>query len=197
MKTLKVKLTFTEELLGTAPGNPEIYEEFIASKSPDASTLEEEVAAIGVDEVVDKTMTIFPRNEKGMPILYDYQIRGFFKEACSFLRKIGSNKSSKLKAFKKQIDGLVFVKPRMIELNFDGFPGKCQRPLRASTPQGERIALANSETAPVGTTCEFEVHCFDESDIELVREWLDYGEWHGIGQWRNSGKGSFTWEEIE
>ena len=33
-------------------------------------------------------------------------------------------------------------------------------------------------------------------DEALVREWLDYGAYSGIGQWRNSGKGRFTWEEI-
>ena len=38
MKELKVKLTFTEPILGTSPANPEIYREFIGSKSPDAAT---------------------------------------------------------------------------------------------------------------------------------------------------------------
>ena len=37
-KTLKVKLTFTEELLGTASANPDLHAEFIASKAPDAKT---------------------------------------------------------------------------------------------------------------------------------------------------------------
>ena len=36
MKTLKVKVTTTEEILGTASSNTEIHEEFIASKAPDA-----------------------------------------------------------------------------------------------------------------------------------------------------------------
>ena len=44
MGTMKVKLTFTEELLGTASADPEIHAEFIASKGPDAKTLAEEVA---------------------------------------------------------------------------------------------------------------------------------------------------------
>lgn len=29
-----------------------------------------------------------------------------------------------------------------------------------------------------------------------MREWLDYGKWSGIGQWRNSGKGRFLWAEL-
>lgn len=40
MKTseLKVRLTFFEEVLGTASNNPEIHDEFIASKAPDSPT---------------------------------------------------------------------------------------------------------------------------------------------------------------
>jgi hypothetical protein len=38
--------------------------------------------------------------------------------------------------------------------------------------------------------------CLLDSDMKLVREWLDYGRLRGIGQWRNSGRGRFTWEEI-
>ena len=32
---------------------------------------------------------------------------------------------------------------------------------------------------------------------ELSRECLDYGVLRGIGQWRNSGKGRYLWEEIK
>ena len=74
---LKVRLTFTEELLGSAPNNPKIHEEFIASKSPNPETVEDEVAAVGVDEVVKKEMDVFPRDENDAPFLYDYQIRSF------------------------------------------------------------------------------------------------------------------------
>ena len=49
MKTIKVKLTFTEPLLGTWPANPNVAREYIASKGPDASTIEDEVAALGAD----------------------------------------------------------------------------------------------------------------------------------------------------
>lgn len=48
MKSLKVKITFIEEILGTASNNPEIHRTYIASKSADALKIEEEVAAVGV-----------------------------------------------------------------------------------------------------------------------------------------------------
>lgn len=106
-------------------------------------------------------------------------------------------KSSKIKAFKKEIDGLIFPEPRQIKINFDGDIGNCQRPLRASTAQGERIALANSETIPSGATIEFTVVCLVDSYIDTVKEWLDYGKYRGLGQWRNSGKGRFLWQELD
>lgn len=47
MKKLHVKATFIEPVLGTWPANPNVAREFIASKSPDAATIEDEVAALG------------------------------------------------------------------------------------------------------------------------------------------------------
>ena len=198
MKELKVRLTFTEELLGTASSNPDIHREFIASKAENAETIEDEVAAIGVDAAIMKDTTIFPTDEQGKAFIYDYQIRGFFKEACGILKKIPGTLSAGEKAFKKKIDGLIFVNERQIPLNLPQGKdfGNCQRPLRAQTMQGERISLANSITAPADTWIEFTVKCLIDKDIDLVKEWLEYGELKGLGQWRNSGKGRFTVEYI-
>lgn len=196
MKELKVRITFTEELLGTANSDPNIHSEFIASKAPDAPSREEEIEALGADEVERKEMTVFPRNKEGQPIIWDYQIKGFFKDACGALRKVAGTESSKLKAYKKEIDGLIFPEPRQIPIIFDGKIGTCQRPLRASTAQGERVALANSETIPAGATIGFTVKCLCDSHLKAVIEWLNYGIYRGMGQWRNSGKGRFVWDEI-
>lgn len=204
MKTLKVKVTFVEPVLGTWPSNQNIAREFIASKAPDASTIEDEVAALGADAVADKGMTVFPRNEEGQPILYDYQVKGFFKDSCGMLSRIGGktetgkkkavNESGKLTAYKKVIDGLIFVEPRMIPINMAGEMTECQRPLRAQTAQGERVSLANSEEIPAGSWCEFDIILMDEAHEKVVIEWLYYGRMRGIGQWRNSGKGRFIYD---
>lgn len=196
MKEIKVKLTFTETVLGTCPGDPDIYRTFVASNSPDAATMEDEVAAIGVDGVVEKGKTVFPKLDDGTPFFYDYQIKGFFKDTCGGLRKVKETKSSSIKAFKKEIDKLIFVEPRTIPILFDGEMGECCRPLRAQTMQGERVSLALSEQIPAGATCEFTIVLLSDDHEKAVREWLDYGRFSGIGQWRNSGKGRFRWEEI-
>ena len=197
MTTLKIKVTFTEEVLGTASSNPHIHEEYIASNAPDAQNLEQEVAAIGPEEVFEKQMTIFPKDENGNPILWDYQWKGFFKDACGMLKKVPGSECSKIKAFKKEIDGLIFVEPRMIPINVNGEIGVCQRPLRANTPQGERVALASSETVPAGSSVIFSVVLMCDSDEKMIKETLEYGKRRGFGQWRNSGKGRFEYEILE
>lgn len=198
MKTLKVKVTYTEELLGTASANPELHREFIASKAPDAPSREDEIASLGVEAVEEKAMTVFPRLDDGTPFTWDYQWKGFFKDSCGMLRRADGTKSKKLKAYKKEIDGLVFVSPRKVPLVLpDGEEvGNCQRPLRAQTMQGERIALANSETVPIGTTQVIEITLLKDELEDYVIEWLDYGKLHGTGQWRNSGKGRFEYELL-
>lgn len=206
--TMRVRITFLESLLGTSPADEDIYKGFIGSKAPDAASIEDEVAALGTDAVVERGTTVFPRLSDGTPFLYDYQVRGFFKDACSMLarltgkdengkKKKAANESGKMTAYKKVIDGLIFVSPRAIPLALDGDVGLCQRPLRAQTAQGERVALAISEEIPAGTSAEFMVTCLDENHLAAVREWLDYGELRGIGQWRNSGHGRFLWEELD
>lgn len=196
MKEMKVRLIFTNEVLGTASSRPDIHSEYIASKAPDAPSKTEEVEALGVEEVIENDMTIFPKLEDGTPFFWDYQIRGHFKECCGMLRKMKDTKSAKIKAYKKEIDGLILVTPRKIPIHLNGSIGNCQRSLRAETAQGPRIALANSETVPEGSWIEFTVQCLHDEDIDLVREWLDYGIFHGIGQWRNSGKGEYIYDVI-
>ena len=193
---MKVKLTFVEPILGTWPADPEVAKTYIASNAPDATTITDEIAATSVEEVVEKSMTIFPRTETG-PFLYDHQIKGFFKDACGILARVKGTESSKIKAYKKVIDGLIFPEPRKIPIEVNGEIRSCQRPLRAQTAQGERVSLANSEEIPAGSSVTFSVRLLDPGHEKLVFEWLDYGKLRGIGQWRNSGKGRFEYELVE
>lgn len=197
--TLKVRVTFDEEVLGMGNSDPEIHKTYIASKAPDAKSTAEEVEALGAEAVAENQKTIFPRNKAGEPIMWDYQIKGFFKDTTGMLRKVQGTKASKVKAYKKEIDGLLFPEPREIVIHIpDGEElGVCERPLRASTPQGERVALASSETVPAGSYIEFDIVAFTSDMYELAVECLDYGSYRGMGQWRNSGKGRFHWELID
>lgn len=201
MKKIKVRLTFTEKVLGTANNNKEIHGDYIASKAPDAKSKEEEIAAIGAEEYAEKQMKVFPRDDSGEPIFWDYQIKGFFKDTCSALQKCKGEAFSKnscaIKAFKKVIDGVIFIDERKIHINMHGGEmGICERPLRAQTAQGERVALASSETIPEGSTIEFTVTCLSDQYAPAVIEWFDYGKYRGLGEWRNAGFGRFTYEIL-
>lgn len=202
MKRIKVRATLTEKCLGTSSNNKELYSEFIASKAPDAQSRDEEIAAIGAESVVEKSMTVFPKDENGVPFMWDYQVKGFFKDTCSALQRIKgedmSKESCKLKAFKKVIDGCIFIEPRKLPIDTKGEEiGVLQRPLRAQTAQGERISLAMSETVPAGSTIEFTVVCLSDDHVNAVLEWLNYGIYRGFLQWRNAGFGRFVYELLD
>ena len=196
MKFLKAKLTFNEEVLGMSPSNPDLYREYIASKAPNPTTVEDEIEAIGVEGVVEKAKTIFPRNKDGKPCIFNYQLKGYLKGAAGFMRTASGSLSKTVKNYKKRINGNFFIIERMIPFEDYDEIGECPRPLRADTPQGERNALANSETIPAGATLTFTIVCLNNDDIKVLKEWLDFGFMSGIGQWRNSGKGVFDWEEL-
>ena len=195
-KEIKVRLTTFEDMLGSAPGDTKIFESFMAKNAPDAPTREEEIMALGLDEVSEKAKTVFFKLEDGTPYYWDYNIRGGFKDSCGLLSRMPGSESSKIRAYKKVIDGLVFIKERAIKIQYNGFMEDCQRPLRGQTAQGERIALANSESIPAPAVLEFTIQLFDPKLEKVVLEWLDYGVYRGLGQWRNSGKGRFTYEIL-
>lgn len=213
MKMLKIRWTFHEGVLGTSTANPDIYRDYLAARAPrpELANEEEAVLADGLsgDDEFARAMTIFPKLDDGTPFQYDYQVKGFFKDACGMLsrltgkdeatgkKKKAVNESSKLKAFKKEIDGNIFVFPRRIPIVFDGELTICQRSLRASTPKGERVSLSASEEAPAGSVMEFWVLCLNDDHIPAVKEWMDYGILRGTGQWRNSGKGRFRYDVLE
>lgn len=190
----RVKLTLTTDMLGTVPLNKQIYDDFIASKNGAPAEAASESASIVESD--EKGKTGFHRLESGQPFVYDYFLKGFFKSACGMMARVEGSLSSKLKAYKKNIDGLLFVQERCVPITVAGTMGELQRPLRAQTPQGERVALSFSETVPAGSTLEFHVEILADQLISeaMLREWLDYGKYMALGQWRSGGWGRVSYE---
>ena len=218
MKSVKVLLTFIEPMLGTLPADEQIYRDYIASKNPNktAQIIEQEVAALSEEaaeeqEEAGRPITTFARaidkDGNRVPAINGYVLKGMFKNACSALRDCDDTLSSNVSAYKKKIDQLVFVNmdqpsPLSIinlsqDVYKDGLLPICERPLRAQTPQGERIAISASEEVPAGSTVEFTITALNDTMYALVYEWLDYGKFNGLGCWHNSGKGRFTYEVLE
>lgn len=268
MHYMHVEMEWLEKALGTSPNNKDILGEYIASKAPDAKSMEEEIAAIGTDGVMDKQLCVYPKGtflydtslqkfedtldsdieivdekyyrkksrddvtnpriyekKENMPFYYNYQLRGFFKDSCGLLskaedtdengKKSTATESSKIKAYKKVVDGCIFVFPRRIPIEIPDFyldddgvtmiPSRdengnlriVQRCLRTSGPSGERVAIAASEMIPAGSRIRFTIGMTSLKFKPAIIEWLNYAAVHGLSGWRNSGLGICRWREID
>ena len=190
MVRYKVQCVFTEQLLGTVPKDKEVYAKWVATQANDEQLVEELET---IQEVEESGWTGFHQIDEE-PYLYDYVIKGFFKEACWSMRNVPDSLSGKLGWYKKKIDALVFVEPRLIAVQLNGGAmGIMERPLRAETAKGPRTALARSDTCPPGSSIEFTVTILGQISRAMLEEWLRYGQWRGLGQWRNANWGRFTY----
>ena len=222
-----INITFTEDVLGSLNNNPKIFGEFQETKAPTAEKAAEERATVlgamtpeelekATEDKIEKQTTVFPRNKDGKLVglpsetcfCFDYQWRGFFKEALQLGTEVGETAMGKLSKWtiRKAVDSLVFVVERRIPFYLDGKPitevNQLERPLRAMTARGERICLARSEIIPAGATLTFTLQWLtnnsQKSTQNITEEallWaLDYGALKGFGQWRGGGFGRFTYE---
>lgn len=191
--TYRVKATTITDLLGTVPLDPDTYDSVVAAKAPEDQPTDDETEML--PEEPQKGVTGFLRDSLGRPMIASYSIKGFFKEACGMLRRVSGSHSANLTSYKKVIDGMVFVDPRFIIIHTEAPITRMTRPLRAQTARGERICLATSEVIAVGAVMEFEVQVMGNTVKEtMLREWLDYGKYLGLGQWRAASWGRFTYQ---
>ena len=194
---MKIILNFIEPVLGTTPFNQEVYRDFIMDKSK----ADEEEVAENLEESLEKSSTGFPK-ENDKPFFWNYQIKGFFKDAWLAIITSGKYTKAEMKKYrmteymyKRTIDHILFVNPRKIFIELAGELSFCERPLRAQTMRGERIALARSEQVPAGSSISFELTSQNDDHYDIWEECLDYGKLRGLGQWRNSGMGCFSWKK--
>lgn len=203
-----IKLTFTEELLGSAPLDHEVYTKYIETlKVKRKSMVEGEASDVEAEALpdVDRKGTGFHRIPVGFPnagdlFIYDYAIKGFFKEVGNILKVTQDQK-----ALRSKIDNYLFVNPRRIQImGLSGAPLRApdrilERPLRAMTAQGPRVSLAMSELVNPGSSISFQIKIIDGSPIthpeRLIESCLEYGrDCKGFGQWRNGGYGRFDFK---
>jgi len=184
MKTTKflIRETFTTRLLGTAPADKEVYQEFIAKKradleerkrkmaertgkpsQPTPGTPEEEVETINEESGITvfhndlKQKTEDGKDGKGI-FLFDYQVAGFWKEAAEIL-----GPEHGIKQPRSKLDNYLLVEPRRVYIFddkgavLDKADYRIERPLRAMTMQGPRVSLACSEVVNPGRGVEYTV----------------------------------------
>jgi hypothetical protein len=199
----KYRLTLTENLLGTIPTKKDLFTAHVASEET------------GEDEPVkdleggEAGYTTFLQDADGV-YLFDYHVKGFLKEAGNVLKeqvettkqKKGGEPSEReaqtgVRALKSKLDNYVFVFPRRIFLK-DKVDGVFERPLRAMTAMGPRVALAKSDFIAAGTQFMVEIALLPHKELtwQMIEGLMDYGQLKGLGQFRNGSYGRFTWERV-
>lgn len=199
IKNIKIDVTLklTEQMLGTIPKQQDIYKAYIGTKTPIADDMLEE--AQDIKEIEEKGWTGFFADNDGLYIM-NYMILGFIKEAGNTLKD-----QAQIKNLRAKLENFLFVTPRHLRfLNSDGTikikpDGNLERPLRAQTAQGPRISLARSELVNAGTIIKFVLTLIPnkEFDQRLVKTLFGYGEYKGLGQFRNGSYGQFELMEFK
>lgn len=181
----RYRVRLITEMLGTVSKDPQIYKTYIESKKPEALAAEDESATVPKAE--EKGWTGFHQDDVGL-FIFEYMIKGQLKNAGNVLKD-----SLDVKALRSKIDDFVFVSPRRIYFNKIEPDGVIERPLRAMTQQGPRVTLARSDMVKAGTEMEFIITLFPHAQItwDTIDTLLRYGEFMGLGQFRNGGYGRF------
>lgn len=202
----RFRLTGTDSMLGSCPANQEVFTEFLVGKT---KTPEERQAALAdvnnIDENLEKGTTVFYRDSNGGLILKGYQIKGFFKAAAKALKD-----QLNLKNYLSKVDTFVFILEKDIPIMRDGKQimepdGYLERPQRCETAQGPRVSLAKSEEIKTDWYIDVTVRVVENAgtaksvpiDMDMIKDFLDYGALSGLLQWRNAGHGTFEYKEID
>ena len=200
----RVGIQFTEPLLASAPANRDVYTKFIESRRPQPpeTSADSETTSLPIrdEESGWSVFHIDPTTEH--IFLYDYHILGFLKEAASAMT------GKALTAFRSKIARFVFVFPRRLYLMRDGQPlsapeGALERAVQGMTAQGPRISLKRSDMVREGVelNCEVRVLPIGAREIteDMLKLWFSYGEYKGLGEWRNAsyGRFGFTLEKCD
>lgn len=188
-------IEFLEPVLGTAPKDRELYESYIIERAKkEGVEVDEEEELATIEDLAQRGWTGFHSDNTGL-FLYDYQIRGYFKEAGSATKHIHGVKNVNTK-----VDRWLFVRPRRIYFTRNGTVIKqpesvLERPIRAMTMRGPRTSLVRSDSIQAGAQliCTLDV-INDEISEKFLRTCLDYGSMSGMGQWRTGGYGRFTYD---
>lgn len=192
MQEYVLKLKFLEPVLGSQ-STRDVMSEFVYKDS----LPEDEAVALPRD--LERGTTVFHKDaESGQIHLLNYMLKGFLKESA----RIQNGMKGNPKNFRSKIENCCFVLPRKLYVYTP--EGKkatetefLERPLRAMTAQGPRVALARSEQLPDGCYLYAKLHVLagsEVNDLKLIKGLLAYGRFQGLGQWRSGGYGTFAYQ---
>lgn len=184
-----VTFELLEPLLGTIAKDPAVYEAY--QRSQQSGEDEQVVVNEDGDEVKEEKKpdttgwTTFYTDDEGRPVMFDYQVKGFLKEAGNTLKK-----QVEVANLRHHIDNDVFIYPRRMVLA-EKVDDVLERPLRAMTAQGPRVTVVRSDVInpPRNWTWELKVLKGSKVTHSVLETCCEYGELKGLGQWRNGGYG--------
>lgn len=208
----KFTIELTEDMLGTVPKDKQVYSTYVAEQArkhaeraeakgvertfeDGRATTEEEIAERIREEIEttpdfeDRGWTGFHTDPAKGIFIYDYLFKGFLCEAARTVREWGA-----LKQLQDKVKRHVFVSPRRIF-----FHGKTkeddvlERPIRAMTPKGPRVALVRSDLVRAGTQFDVILTVLEVGGITIkcLDQIISYGFLTGLGQWRTGSWGRF------
>ena len=207
--TMRCRIIFINDWLAVSPGDPEMMASFIASKTMDAPTRDEEIQMAGAQAVVDKQRERFDRDLSTGKLKWgNWRCLGFYKARTEALRKDAGADATELSSYKNVLNENISFKGHWSAINPPAGKGIfiCDRPMPGDGYKRE-TAIKSSEGLPAGTVTGFTVQTNvlktgkKGSEIILMnvlRDCLDSGFKYGTGGWRGSGKkGQFLWEELD
>jgi hypothetical protein len=172
--------------------------------------LESEMAELPlIEDDSDMRLTIFYRapykDDITVPVIRAHQVLGFLKYAfSSFKDQLG------VKNPRDKVDRYIRVQPLNIfiydtkigdEYIVDAPDDILERPIRATTPYGERVSVVKSEvikSSDHSKLIRFKLILLKNKhiDFEKIKSIFEYGQYNGISQWRSAGYGTFKVEKI-
>jgi hypothetical protein len=163
-----------------------------------------------VEELSEKGITVFFRDQNGKPCIGSHMVKGFMKSASDALCRAAKEKKNGTILQSSSYTSSIINQHVAIQEKFitpdtdiarkpDGSPVYNTRSLRAMTMQGPRVSIAKSETIPAGAKFKFTLKVLDGSplDKKALDKIFSYGEAVGLGQWRNAGHGQFKYNITE
>jgi len=194
---MDIEVTLIEHLLGTISKDEETFTSYIKNRAKGKETLDEFHSPLdqeGIEEREQKGCTGFHKDEKG-EFVFDYYIQGFLKHVGNLLK---DGEHIKVKNVKSKISDRIFVYPRKIYLDGKRSEKPLERPIKCMTPQGPRVSLKKSDQFEPGTKLKFQIVCPVKCEIKPnhIESILKYGQFHGLGQFRNGGYGRFKYKLL-
>lgn len=222
-QTKSYRITMLDDLIGTMPKDPDIFETFLLKKMEEEKNekpampkskieetkIEELVTLPKTNQPIDemplntvdeKGITGFHSDENGL-FIYNYVFRGFLKNASNVLK---TQADVAVKNFKSKVENYVFIAPRRLYLMRDGkhiksIDGHYIRPILANDRfGGKRVFIGKSEKVKAGCQIDVTINIVVQSDFgfQHLENIMEYGRFCGLGQARNNSYGTFSFEPI-